>query len=487
MSVSSLQVSVKKAAPFLILILVGLLLYFQTLFFSYTGLDDSLLARQNEAFNSLRNIGQIFSSDAFFSESKLYYRPVLNLTYLLDANLGGYQAYLFHLSNILLHIAAAILVFILLKLLLERERLALWLALLFTVHPALAQAVAWLPGRNDILLLIFVLVSFISARVYSKTGRLKPFIIYLGLFFLALLTKENAIFLPVVMAAYWLTIGRDDKLSKEAKGLFFLGSVVIIIIWLLIRDLALAGGSGLPYGALFSVLPASLLMAFKVSYQAIFPWGLAPISVSRDVPVIYSLLIWPLFCLALYFARSLRAAPVWFGAAWFLIFFLLPFLFSSDAYFSHRLYLPLVGLLIIVAELFRSKNWEFKGQWVVPPLIIVLIFSSLAFSFSRSFRDQTSFALTSATAAPHSWMAQANLGVAYLDSGQDELAVTAFESALILNPPAPIVRYNLGLAYFRLGDLKAAQSAWEEELMNNPGYGPALSGLGRIRERKQVD
>jgi len=473
----------KKRWPFLIIFLASFFLYFQTLFFGYTGLDDSLLDQKAEIFSNLGNIKQILVSDAFFSDSKLYYRPILNVSYLFDAQVGKYQPFVFHLSNILLHAISACLVFIFLRQIFKKDKLALWLSLLFAAHPALAQAIAWIPGRNDILLLISVLASFFAARHFSKTGNIKAYFSYLVLFFIALLVKETAVFLPAILIVYWLTIGRSDRLPRDSKVMVLLGSVVIIFMWLFLRSFALSGGSGLLLVPIFRDMPSSLLMSFKVSYQAIFPLGLGVMLVTEDTNYLYSLLVWPAFSLLIMFSQQIRKEYILFGSAWFIIFYILPFLISSDAYFSHRLYLPLVGLLILLGEIKWVKNCDFQGKKLIRPIIILLFFFSLTFSFSKNFSSPLVFAKSAVWSAPSSWMAQANLGVIYLNNGDLDLSIKTLSRALSLNQQVRFVRYNLGLAYYKAGDTESAKKAWQEELVINPNYGPALSGLQAIQEK----
>ncbi len=469
--------------PYFVILILVLLVYFQTLFFQYTNLDDSLLASGSEIFSSFRNIGFIFSSDAFFSASNLYYRPLLNLTYLLDVHLGGYAVYFFHFTNVIFHFFAAALVYFSLQQLLDGKRLALCLTLFFAVQPALAQAVAWIPGRNDTLLAIFVLAAFAGLRAYGRNRSWTALGAYLGFFCLALLTKEIAIFLPIIVAVYWLTIGKGDELPAENKWFVSLASLAVIVTWLMMRSLALDGGASLRYAAVFGGLPSSLLMAIKVSYLSIFPAGLSVMHVFSDTRWLYSLLVWPIVIAALLLSGRRRSSHVWFGFTWFAAFFIFPFIVSADAFFSHRFYLPLFGLLIVLGEIDWIKDLERKRINMAVGTIVLIFCAVLTFSHSRNFRAVLPFALAAAEGSPHSWMAQANLGVAYLDSGDYDRAVLTLQRAILLEPSARFAHYNLGLAYYRLDQLAEAGEEWRRELEVNPGNEKALTGLKLLEEK----
>ena len=151
----------KKFHPYLLIILIGILLYVWTAFFDFSYFDDqALIVENSEIIGDVSNVGRLFVDDAFFSEQNFYYRPLLNLSLMLDMQVSGILPWFFHLTNSGLHILAACLLFaVLIKLHTSRGR-ALWLSLFILIHPALVQAVAWIPGRNDSLLAIFILSAF---------------------------------------------------------------------------------------------------------------------------------------------------------------------------------------------------------------------------------------------------------------------------------------------------------------------------------------
>lgn len=469
----------KKWRPYLVIFILAFGLYGQTLFFGYTNLDDNILVTRSDIFNSFKNIGAIFSTDALFSSSKLYYRPLLNLSYLLDIQWGGPAIFFHHLGNIVSHFLAVGLVFIFLKKLIKNESLALGLSLFLLLHPALVQAVAWIPGRNDSLLTIFILAAFLSWLDFSRRRRPLAFWGYLVFFFLALLTKETAVFLPFLVIIYWLTIGRKDGLPRADKALIIFGSIGVGFVWLLMRQLALAGGERFILSAVLSGLPTALLTAFKMSSQTIWPFPQAILAVSADFSAIRSLIIWAILVGVLAVSRQKKNEYLLFGLAWFIIFFLMPFVFSADAYFDHRLYLPLIGFLIMLSEIDWIKNLNWRNKKVIGGTIIILaLLVSWDLSRSLDFRDALSFSRAAVKSSPHSWMAHGSLGVVYSDSQAFSAATEELRQALVLNPSVRLMHYNLGLVYFRQKKWTEAENEWQQELLVNPDYYKALTGLG---------
>lgn len=469
--------------PYFIIFILAFLLYGQTLFFNYTYLDDStLILDKYEVLSNFKNVPTLFSTDAFFSGNKLYYRPLLNLSFMLDAQVGGQQPFIYHLDDIFLHIIAVALIFLFLKKIRIKTPLAFWLSLLFLVHPALTQAVAWLPGRNDSLVTIFVLLAFFVFQRFSRSGRLSAYLGYLALFFLALLTKETAVLLPVLIIIYSWTLGRDDKLSNRDRWLLIFGSLAVGFVWFLLRELALDGGKIGLAAALASIIK-NLPDAFIMSGKMILPFNLAVLPVTADSSFWLSLIGWPLIISALIFSRQKRGAYLLFGAAWFLIFFLPPFLISSDApyFLEHRLYLPLIGFLMILGEINWLKNLNWQSRRVIGGAAIILMFLAiLTFAHSRHFRNPLVFWQSAVKESPHSPLAQRNLGVMEYFSGDLLKAAANYRQALILNPNEPMAHNNLGVIYLAQKNSKAAAEEFQAELAVNPNYDKALLNLGDL-------
>jgi hypothetical protein len=178
----------------ILIILVGFVLYLPSLFFSFSYFDDQVLILEN--FNFLRNLnnfGKAFEIEVFHTQgfSASYYRPILTLSFMLDAQVSGISPFFYHLSNIIYHLLASVLFFIFLKKIKIEEKISFYISLIFLVHPVLTQAVSWIPGRNDSLLTIFTLLSFIFLINYLENRNFWFLFLYFLFFFIALLTKES--------------------------------------------------------------------------------------------------------------------------------------------------------------------------------------------------------------------------------------------------------------------------------------------------------
>ena len=156
--------------PYLWIVLMIALVYFRTLSFGFTSLDDKELILDNYKFiSNLANVPQAFMSRVFPKILAPYYRPLLIVSFMLDCRIGGTDLFTYHITNILIHTCVCCMLFRLLTRLGFNKLPSLFFSLCFAIHPALTQAVTWVPGRNDSLLALFALASFLAFLRYLDT------------------------------------------------------------------------------------------------------------------------------------------------------------------------------------------------------------------------------------------------------------------------------------------------------------------------------
>lgn len=473
--------------PYFLFFIICFIIYGRTLFFDFTYFDDStLILEKIGILQDFKNISHLFSTDAFISVNKFYYRPLLNLSLMIDAQWAGSQAFFYHLTNIILHGLAASLFFYIINWLIKRRALALFLTLIFLVHPVLTQAVAWLPGRNDSLLTVFILGAFALFLNFCKRPNLWFYLGYLIFLFLALLSKESAVTLPLFIIYYFYFI--DPKsLKKTDKYLLVFGSLTVGFIWFLMRRLALGSDSinYLEFGlGIINNSPALLLALGKF----LFPFNLSVLPILIDSTIIYGLITLLILLVATILSKEKRASYLIFGLFWFLLFILPSFGHFNNLpdFLEHRLYLPFIGFLIFIAELDLIKNLDFKKRSVqIIVFFILLFFSVLTIYQSAAFSDRLTFWQTAVNNSPHSPLAQKNLGAMYYFEGNNEQSQKHYQLALELNPNEPMVHNNLGVIYLARQEKDRARQEFLRELEVNPGYDKALFNLGDLAERNK--
>lgn len=481
----------KKRYPYLIIIFIGVLLYAWTAFFDFSYFDDQALIIDNSAIiGDVSNVGRLFVDDAFFSENNFYYRPLLNLSLMLDMQVSGSLPWFFHLTSALLHILAACLLFLVLRKLGTSLNRSLWLSLFILVHPALVQAVAWIPGRNDSILAIFILSSFWFFLSFLDKARGSAFAGSLLFFLAALFTKEVAIVMPILFAFYYLFL-TDKKLARADISLFVLGSAGALILWLLLRRLAIDGDLGGLATILLAIVensPAAVINFGKF----FFPFNLAIMPVMADVTILYGLTAIFLIALA---ARLKLIIKGWlaFGLIWFIAFTLPAFINPNPEEFyyllllEHRLYLPFFGLIFILKD-FKWPNWleimnrpqltrQLSNLFFVSILVLFIILSALHLP---NFKDRLSFWEFAAERSPRSPLAHRNLGAMLYFENRPDDAAAAYRRALELNPQEKMAHNNLGVIYLDNNELEAAEEEFRLELAVNPGYEVTLANIQRL-------
>lgn len=179
------------------------------------------------------------------------YRPLRDISHAVDFALWGENPVGFHLTNVLIHLANALLVFWLIRRFTQHIATAALAALIFAIHPIQTDAVTYISGRRDVLFGLFYLASFrcyLSYRDYRglRKGRsLIYFALFLLLWGLSLMSKEMAVSLPLFVFA-WRFCDYWGKRSGPwwKRSLKAIGSALGEDKWLYIVLAAAAAGYG---------------------------------------------------------------------------------------------------------------------------------------------------------------------------------------------------------------------------------------------------
>ena len=141
-----------------------------------------------------------------FNPYYLNYSPLHLLSYALDYAVSGLNAHAFHLSSNLWAGVVAGFVYLVALALTQERRTALVAALLFVVHPAHVEAVAWISSRKDLVAAAFVLPCVLAYLKYRQRGAIAWYIASLLLFLFALLGKLSVAAFPVVLVVLDLVL-----------------------------------------------------------------------------------------------------------------------------------------------------------------------------------------------------------------------------------------------------------------------------------------
>lgn len=446
---------------FVVLALATLLTYADSVGNSFTW-DDVPLIVNNPAYKNPANLPVLFkSSDTSpIGEQVAYFRPVNNLSYLLDFQLYGLNPLGYHVENVMLHLIAVLLLYTLIDRLFFNGTLAFLSALIFAVHPINTEAVAFIAARNNVLALVFMLLSFITYISAHNRKKVISFFFSGLFFFLSALCKESTLMLPFILGLYDFKFSRSFKEQVRLKIVTLSPFVLFSAVYFAMRAHALAStvGIGLDIEGLGQRMLKNIYIIPKYLVHFIYPLNL---SIIYSMPENYLsgstwlFLLWVAILLILFFLLRLRNAVLNFGLLWFAVNFvpvsnIVPISFPASLVpmADRFMYLPAIGLYIIAAECLYYSYTRFKWKKTV-------IFSAVAVILALSF-------LT----------VRRNL------DWKDDL--TLFKSTVRSQPNAVVGHYNLGCEYKDRGDLINAEKEWKETLRLNPRHEGALINLGNL-------
>ena len=476
----------RKWVPYAVIAAAALLVYFRTLFSGFTHLDDQALILDNMGFiGHPENALAAFSREAFNGAGGgFYYRPLLLVSLIGDAFLGGSAPFIYHLTNVVLHILACLALFSFLRAWGRGELFSLAASLFFAVHPALNQAVAWVPGRNDVLLALFSLLSFTSFIAFTDKKEHRYPAAHLLFYACALFTKESAVLLPLFLAYYALAIRREVRLPSVLR--VSCGWLVITVFWFLARAAALKGPAGGPHYDIARSLYENLPAVLPCLGKALFPFNLSVMPVLEDMSLLPGLAALAVIIGALYASRGADRRRAAFAGLWFLLWLLPSFIRPSGLppdFTEHRLYVPFIGLLMLAGELAPASVP--RGRTLALLSSALLLFAGVSVYRARYFRDRVSFWENAARTSPGSLMNRTQLGAAYYERGRYDDAGEAWSKALEMAPCDPAVNLNMGAIRFQEGRTDEAAAFWERSLNADPGNKKTLNNLAVLYyERK---
>lgn len=397
--------------PLLWIWAIGGLLYAQSLRFDFVFFDDHYLILELQNFlQSFSNVRAAFFDDVFKSQYDSYYRPILTLSFMVDAWIGGTNPAIYHLTNIVLHLTTSTLVWFLFKRLQIHPTTAFLFTLLFTVHPALSQAIYWVPGRNDPLMGMFALVSFIGFIDYLKQPSGKLYFLHILFWMLALLSKETALFLIPIFLLYSYLFAVQTRPLIHLIPAWALG----IVFWQTMKFIAFEN----PIDLNPEILVKSLFLAWPALIQhfgkTIMPFNLAVLPSIEDTTLGYGILSALLIVWLIYKTPSRNMKKIGFGIAWCLIFTIPTFIRTElqtvPCFLEFRLYIPTIGIFIVLSEIRWGKAILKNTTNAVIYGVVFTLFSGITLVYGQNYRGHLEFWKSAVRSSPSLPMAHLNLG-----------------------------------------------------------------------------
>jgi len=492
----------------LFLALATIAVYWQVAGFDFTNFDDNVYVTENPSLQAGLTPSSI--PWAFTATYRSTWQPLVWLSYMVDYELAGLQPWLYHLTNLLLHTANVLLLFLVLSRMTGLPWRSAFVAALFGLHPLHVESVAWVAGRKDVLSTLFWMLTMWAYVRYAESPHLKKYFLVLLAFALGLMAKPMLVTLPLVLLLLdWWPLGRFAQAKRENPS----GAAAA---WQMVREklplFALAAGSGVitffvqrkggAVGSLelypIGVRAANALVAYA-SYIAktLWPQGLAafyphPGSTLPAWQVALSaFLLLSASVLALRVGR--RRPYVLVGWLWYLIT-LVPVIglvqIGGHAMADRFTYVPLIGLFIIAAwgipDLLAWRGDRTAGAedarrtsvLAALGIIATLALAACAHVQVGYWRDSVTLFDHAVKVTRRNAVAHNNLGVALVERGELGKAVAHYREALRIKPRYVEAHCNLAIAAIKQGRLDEAIAHCWEALRIRPGDADAHNDLG---------
>lgn len=443
--------------------------------------DDTTQILGNAFIRDLRNLPKALVTEAWYwrvqqdqdpnkqdKPTTPYYRPVFTVYLMIVWKLFGAWAPGWHLLNIMLHLLAVYLVFLVLEKITKDIRLAAIASLIFALHPLRSESVAWISGVTDPLLAIFVIASFYFFVRYRSEGKIHQLVSSLVLFLAAAFAKEPAVALPIFVGAYEVLIINQNKTVRERIKSSVTYSACFLAVsgfYFIARYYALGfalNNSEFKTYPLWQILLTIPLVIWKYIALLVWPVDLslfhATYMIESPLGIDFILPLVALIGLGLALWRLRGSIVARFGILWFAIN-LLPVLnlsaFAEDFLVQERyVYIPSIGFSLLIAMAVAKvpiEKWLPLGSRRVAQTALVgalvLLLAGKSFAQNNVWKDDITLWSYGAEAADEQAMSHYILGHKLINLGEYGKAAEQLEAYLKLSPNNLIVLSNLASAH----------------------------------------
>jgi len=501
----------------LFLALAVLAVFGQTAGFGFVNLDDPMYVYDNPMVQrGLTWKGALWA----LTYGKIgHWHPLTWLTHMADCQMYGLWAGGHHLTNVALHTAATVLLFLVLRAMTGALWRSAFVAAVFAVHPLRAESVAWIAERKDVLSgMFFMLTLWAYARYARRPSRGRYAAVALA-FGLGLLSKNMLVTLPFVLLLLdWWPLGRMRGIQNSEFGIqnskggeqrtpsMPFGGLVEekIPLFLLSAGSCLATALVPETVRNFHRVPVwervgNALVSY-VTYlrQMVFPAGLAnPYPFPHNGPPAWEV------CLAAVGLAGVTAGVVacrkkrpflLVGWLWYLGMLVPVSGIIQISYYAHAdryTYLPEIGLALAAtwAAADGSAGWKHRRAALGGLMMAVMGALAVCAHIQTSYwKDSQSLWTRALACTSGNYVALHNLGALFLNQGKLDQAGEQFQASLKIAPDNPEALNNLANVLAMQGAGQAAIAQYQKALQIQPLYADAHYNLGNVlRKQGKLD
>jgi len=422
------------------------------------------------------------------------WHPLAWLSHMLDCQIYGLQPGGPHLTNVLLHTATVIVLFLVLREMTGAFWRSAFVAAVFAIHPLRVESVAWVAERKDVLSgLFFMLTIGAYVRYARRLWSWGRYGLVLFLFTLGLMSKPMLVTLPLVLLLldYWPLQRAESagKLVMEKLPLLALSAAGCVATFF-------AQTGAIQTTEAYSVpmrLGNALITCMVYLKQMVYPAGLA-----LFYPYPRDFLSLGVVALAGVLLAGFSAVVVWqrrkqpwilFGWLWYLVT-LLPVVgiiqVGTQSHADRYTYLPQIGIYVAVTWLVAGWVGKRLAAGLMTGIIAVLMFC--AGKQAAYWQNSETLWARSLACTTHNATACYGLGNALYQKGSTDAAIAQYQEALRIKPDYKEAENNLGMAFLKKGRVDDAIAHYQLALQIDVNYALARFNLATaLFQKGEID
>ncbi|MBF0216223.1 MAG: tetratricopeptide repeat protein [Candidatus Omnitrophica bacterium] len=508
----------KSFLPYLGVFLIGFMAYSNTLKADFIW-DDEYLIINNSQIKNFSHLGEIFKTYVGYGSENInnFYRPMQELSDMIDYGIWGLKPFGFHLTNVTLHSLVGVFLLLLMFQLTGNKLASFICAAFYVVHPVHTEAVAYIAGRADPLYAMFFMLSYVffikSLRSAPSgpdpTRGLPNLLLYsLSVFFfiVSILSKEMVMIMPLLI---WLYLYSYLKNSENASSYTrfkwtWVPYAVVVVIYAALRSTVLDFSDIAP-ASLFNKIPFVFrLLTFFRTVAEYFKLVVLPLDLHMersiaitksifDLEAIFSILMIASIVWVTYKSYKTGRKIVFFGINWFFIN-LLPVsnIVPINSFLAeHWIYTAIMGPFILLglglAWLWRNippKGRSLRIGFTMFVSGLLLAYGNGTYERNKDWKDEVAFFSNTLKYQPNNTRLYLNLGNTYYEKGDTEKAIAEYEKCIKLDKTYAIAYGNIGSVYLQKEDLDKALEYLLIAVKYKDNYPIAHFNLGLIYNKK---
>ena len=482
----------QKLIIYIMLTVATLAVFWQVNQFDFVNIDDPVYVTKNNHIQSGITLERLHW--AYTTTHAEFWHPLTWLSLMLDYQLYGLNAGGYHLTNLILHLLSALLLFWLFNRMTGEIWKSAFVAAVFALHPLHVESVAWIAERKDVLSAFFWMLTLCLYVYYTEKPDIKRYLFVLLFFVCALMSKSIVVTLPVIMILldYWPLKRFESQKNKinlilwqlKEKAPFFILSAYFSVLTL-----------GARYNTTAKDFPfvsrlANVLVSFVTYLEKTF-WP-------RDLAVFYpfpnQIPIWQVLGSAILITTisiaviiMVRRLPYLFaGWLWYAIT-IAPVIgiiqVGNQAMADRYTYLPLIGIAVMLAwgVPLLIKNENVRKMFLFPAAIAFLaIFSVLTWQQCGYWKNSSTLFNHALLVTKNNYLAHNNLGLVLFAEGKTTEAIEHYNEAIRIMPDHVLIYNNRGAAYTKLGQYQMAIEDFSKAISLKPDYADSYIKRGAV-------